>query len=385
MISYGKQSIDQSDIDAVVQVLESDYLTQGPIVEQFEQAVASKCQAKYSIATNSATSALHIACLALDIRPEDNVWTSPISFVASANCVLYCRANIDFVDIDLATANISIQALEQKLAQAEVQGTLPKAIIVVHMAGLSCDMQSINTLAKKYQFAVIEDASHAIGGHFQKSPIGCCQYSDICVFSFHPVKVITSAEGGMALTNNKRLAEKMAILRAHGITKNPADFDAFSFEQPWCYEQQTLGFNYRLSELHAALGLSQLSKLDQFVDRRNALATRYLNAFKNLPVLCQETTSDTVSAYHLMLCSIDQNAKTDRDSLFRVLQNQGIGCQVHYIPIHLQPYYQQLGFRQGDFPEAERYYQQCLSIPLYPSLDNSKQDLIIDMISKQLC
>ncbi|REL26066.1 UDP-4-amino-4,6-dideoxy-N-acetyl-beta-L-altrosamine transaminase [Thalassotalea euphylliae] len=384
MIPYGKQQITEQDIDAVVNVLKSDFLTQGPIVNRFEQAVAGKCQAKFALATNSATSALHIACLALDIGQGDIVWTSPISFVASANCALYCGADIDFVDIERNTANMSTSALAEKLALAKIQGKLPKAIIVVHMAGLSCDMAKIGALARQYQVKIIEDASHAIGGAYQYTPVGNCQFSDICVFSFHPVKVITSAEGGMALTNCETLAHKMEMYRSHGITKDTTQFQQFSPNEPWRYEQQLLGFNYRMSDLHAALGLSQLNKLDDFVAQRNALAQNYRNAFAGLPIKCQQQNDLTLSAYHLMLCQVESKSKLDRDALFNTLRAQDIGCQIHYIPIHLQPYFQQLGYRQGDFPVAEQYYQTCISLPLFPGLDKVSQTQIIETVKKLL-
>lgn len=384
MIPYGKQLITEQDIDAVVSVLKSDFLTQGPIVNQFEQAVADKCRAKFALATNSATSALHIACLALNVGQGDIVWTSPISFVASANCALYCGADIDFVDIDRATANICVNALQEKLEKAAQLGKLPKAIIVVHMAGLSCEMQQISELARQYQVSLIEDASHAIGGQYQGQPIGSCQYSDIGIFSFHPVKVITSGEGGMAVTNSPALADKMAMLRSHGITKDSSRFEEFTPHQPWCYEQQSLGFNYRMSDLHAALGLSQLTRLDDFVAQRNTLAQSYLNAFDGLPIHCQQQNEQALSAYHLMLCQIEPEASLDRDTLFDQLRAEGIGCQVHYIPIHLQPYFQRLGFRQGDFPNAEQYYQACISLPLFPALDTEAQDQVITTIRNLL-
>ncbi|REL34848.1 UDP-4-amino-4,6-dideoxy-N-acetyl-beta-L-altrosamine transaminase [Thalassotalea euphylliae] len=384
MIPYGKQQITEQDIDAVVDVLRSDFLTQGPIVNRFEQAVAEKCQAKFALATNSATSALHIACLALDIGQGDIVWTSPISFVASANCALYCGASIDFVDIDRNTANMSTRALAEKLALAKRQDKLPKAIIVVHMAGLSCDMVKIGELARQYQVKIIEDASHAIGGAYQSEPVGHCQFSDICVFSFHPVKVITSAEGGMALTNCEQLAKKMEMYRSHGITKDTTQFQQFSSNEPWSYEQQLLGFNYRMSDLHAALGLSQLNKLDDFVAQRNALAKNYRNAFEGIPIGFQQQSDSTLSAYHLMLCQVESDSKLDRDTLFNTLRAKGIGCQIHYIPIHLQPYFQQLGYCQGDFPVAEQYYKTCISLPLFPGLDKKSQTQIIETITKLL-
>ncbi len=383
MIPYGKQDITQADIDAVTQVLNSNWLTQGPKVPEFEQAVAQKCKAQFAVATHNATSALHIACLALEVQANDSVWTSPISFVASANCARYCGAKIDFIDIDLTTGNISVHALQQKLAQAKQEGCLPKVIIVVHLAGLSCDMAAIGKLAQIYQFKIIEDASHAIGAWYQNNPVGYCQYSDICIFSFHPVKIITTAEGGLALTNQVTLAKKMQRLRSHGITSTLEEMTEAS-HGPWYYQQLELGFNYRMTELQAALGLSQLERLEQVIEKRNQLANYYTQAFEKTSLSLLTPPQDTLSAYHLYIVLLpDANSQKHKQAIIQ-LRAQGICAHVHYIPIHLQPYYQQLGFKQGDFPAAENYYQRAISLPLYPQLNLTEQNYIIDEVKKVL-
>ncbi|MEW6989363.1 UDP-4-amino-4,6-dideoxy-N-acetyl-beta-L-altrosamine transaminase [Colwelliaceae bacterium 6441] len=371
MIPYGRQQILPEDIKQVVDVLTSDFITQGPKVPAFEKAIANYCQATYAFAVNSATSALHIATLALDIKSGDIVWTSPISFVASANCALYCGASVDFVDINRKTVNICPKELQNKLILAKKNKQLPKVLIVVHMAGLSCDMQRIHQLAQEYNFKIIEDASHAIGGEYQGKKIGNCQYSDMVVFSFHPVKIITTAEGGMVLTNNHQYAQKLAQLRSHGITKDPEQLTA-NKEQAWYYEQQSLGFNFRMTELQAALGLSQLPRLDVFIEQRQALAKNYLQALKGLPLSFQQQNEQSKSSYHLFLIQLTDESPIDRTTLFNQLRKANIGVNVHYIPIHTQPYYQEIGFNEGDFPQAESYYEQCLSLPLYPDL--SKED-----------
>jgi UDP-4-amino-4,6-dideoxy-N-acetyl-beta-L-altrosamine transaminase len=380
MIPYGRQQIVQQDIDAVVEVLNSDFITQGPQVPKFEQAIAEYCQADHAIAVNSATSALHIACLALDIGAKDLVWTSPISFVASANCALYCGARVDFVDINIDTANICIEQLARKLAAAKQQNKLPKALIVVHMAGLSCDMQAIAKLAQQYHFSIIEDASHAIGGKYQAQPIGGCIYSDITVFSFHPVKIITTAEGGLATTNDHELADKMRLLRSHGVNRDNKHHQ----QQPWYYEQTLLGFNYRLTELQAALGLSQLQRLDEFINKRHALANQYKLALANLPLTWQQDIPDSYSSYHLFIVQLTESAPINRDQLFRLLRAHDIGVNVHYIPIHSQPYYQAMGFNPGDYPAAEQYYQACLSLPMYPDLTPAQFQHIIATLTQLL-
>lgn len=378
MIPYGKQDINQSDIDAVVDVLLSDYLTQGPKVPAFESAVASYCSARYGIAVNSATSALHIACLALGVGSNDLVWTSPISFVASANCALYCGAEIDFVDVDPLTGNLCPNALVIKLEQAARIGKLPKVVIPVHLCGHSCDMAAIATLAEQYNFHIIEDASHGIGGSYHGYPLGSCQYSDITVFSFHPVKIITSAEGGMAMTNSSKLAEKMALYRSHGITKAP-DKMLRPDEGDWYYEQHSLGFNYRMTELQAALGLSQMSRIDEFVQARNKLASDYMNLLDNLDLKFVVPSNDVYSAYHLFIIMLNDCEK--RKMIFDEMRQAGVTAHVHYYPIHLQPFYLQKGFKEGGYPNAELYYKSCLTLPLYPNLNKDELEYIVKKIS----
>lgn len=376
MIPYGRQNISQQDIAEVIDVLQSDYLTQGPKVPEFEEKVSNYAQAKYAIAVNSATSALHIACLALDVKNNDIVWTSPISFVASANCALYCGALIDFIDIDTTTGNICVNALAKKLAKAAVNNCLPKVIIVVHLAGQSCDMHEINALTKPYGIKLIEDASHAIGARYNDLPVGNCHYSDICIFSFHPVKIITSAEGGMALTNSTQLMEKMRLYRSHGVTSDTDKMTEPS-HGPWYYQQIALGFNYRMTDLQAALGISQLNRLDEFVNKRNTLAKNYDNAFKNTNLRCLTPSNNKYSAYHLYIILLpDNNAEKHKATVIN-LREKDIYAHVHYIPIHLQPYYQQLGFSLGDFPNAERYYKNAITLPLYPDLTEEEQQYII--------
>ena len=391
MIPYGKQNLSDDDIAAVVEVLKSDFLTQGPKVPEFEQAIAQYCGAKFATATNSATSALHIACLALDVGKSDLVWTSPISFVASSNCALYCGATVDFVDIDIHNGNISVQQLSEKLKQAELNNSLPKVLIVVHLAGNSCDMQEIHTLSQHYHFTIIEDASHAIGASYKEYKVGCCQYSDITVFSFHPVKIITSAEGGMALTNQTELAEKMQLFRSHGITSDSEKMTEDS-HGPWYYQQLALGFNYRMTELQAALGVSQTSRLDDFVKRRNQLAQVYDNAFANTKLTALTPKISTYSAYHLYIVLLPEYGQALQESqhkaIITALRDKNICAHVHYIPIHLQPYYQQekhgLAFKQGDFPVAEQYYQRAISLPLYPQLSEAEQKYIIKTVFIEL-
>lgn len=377
MIPYGRQQISAADIQAVVEVLKSDFLTQGPAVPAFENAVSAYCGAGYAVAVNSATSALHLACLTLGVQAGDYVWTSPITFVASANCALYCGAEIDFVDIDPLTFNLSVQALEEKLHHAEQSGRLPKVIIPVHLCGLSCDMQAIHRLSKRYGFRIIEDASHAIGGKYRDQPIGNCRYSDISVFSFHPVKIITTGEGGLALTNDAGLARRMALLRSHGITREAAEM-THEADGPWYYQQIELGFNYRMTDIQAALGLSQLSRLDAFVARRQQLAEFYRQNLAGLPVTWQNQPRDCYSALHLFVIRLPLGdwRKSHREVFCR-LRDAGIGVNLHYIPVHLQPYYQQRGFKQGDFPQAERYYVEALTLPLYPDLSESQQMRVV--------
>lgn len=382
MIPYGRQEITQADIDAVTDVLTSDFLTQGPQVPAFEQRVAAHVNASHALAVNSATSALHLACLALGLSSGDRLWTSPITFVASANCALYCGAQVDFVDIDHRTYNLCPRALEKKLAQAEHDGTLPKVVVAVHLCGQPCDMRAISALAKRYGFSVIEDASHAIGGQYRGEFIGNCRYSDITVFSFHPVKIITTAEGGMALTNSDALADKMSLLRSHGITRDPAQM-THEADGPWYYQQIELGFNYRMTELQAALGISQLERLDQFVSRRHELAARYDRLLAHLPVTPPWQHPDSHSGLHLYVVRLrlDQVRSTHRQ-VFESLREQGIGVNLHYIPVHTQPYYQRMGFKWGDFPEAERYYQEAISLPMFPAMSEAQQDRVVSTLQR---
>lgn len=384
MIPYGRQDITQADIDAVVGVLQSDFLTQGPMVPRFEQQVAQHVGATHALAVNSATSALHIACLALGLGPGDRLWTSPVTFVASANCALYCGAQVDFVDIDPRTYNLCPQALSRKLEQAEHEGTLPKVVVAVHLCGQPCDMQAIHALAKRYGFKVIEDASHAIGGKYQGEFIGNGKYSDITVFSFHPVKIITTAEGGMALTNDADLANKMALLRSHGITRDP-DQMTHASDGPWYYQQIDLGFNYRMTELQAALGVSQMERLDQYIARRHQLAERYDDLLASLPVTTPWQHADSYSGLHLYVIrlQLEKIAKTHRQ-VFESLREQGIGVNLHYIPVHTQPYYADMGFKPEDFPEAQNYYREAISIPMFQTMSNEQQDQVVAAIVRAL-
>ena len=374
-IPYGRQTITEADIAAVVEVLRSPFLTQGPVVPAFEQAVAAKVGARYGVAVNSATSALHIACLALGLGPGDQLWTSPITFVASANCALYCGAEVDFVDIEPATGLMSVEALQTKLEQADRAGTLPKVLVPVHLAGTSCDMAAIGALAKRYGFAVLEDASHAIGGRYHGEPVGNCRHSAITVFSFHPVKIITTGEGGLATTNDPLLTQRMAELRSHGITKDPNRFEQPA-PGPWSYEQQQLGFNYRLTDIQAALGLSQLQRLDEVVAERNRLLNRYQELLADLPLRLLEIPEGVHSAVHLAVIRLTDPGPAQHRRVFEGLRAAGIGVQLHYSPVHLQPYYQQLGFAEGDFPKAEAYGLNAISLPLFPGLKENDQELI---------
>lgn len=380
MIPYGKQSISQQDIDAVVDVLNSDFLTQGPVVPEFECRVSNYCGAKYGVATNSATSALHIACLALGIGKGSLVWTSPISFVASSNSALYCGADVDFVDVDLDTINISPKTLHQKIQfNLKHDIPLPNVVIVVHMAGQSCDMEGISELSKKYGFKVIEDASHAIGGQYQDEPVGSCKYSDITIFSFHPVKIITTAEGGMAVTNSAELSENMNLLRSHGVTRD--DSLIINNEGPWYYEQVALGFNYRMTEMQAALGLSQMNKLDEFVNSRKNLANKYHQALIESRIKKPTVRSFCDSSWHLYIIQLDTKL-LDRKAVFTQLKEADLGVNVHYRPIYLNPYYQQLGFEAGLCPNAEEYYSTCISIPLYHGMTEADQNLVVSIVNE---
>lgn len=384
MIPYGRQDITQEDIDAVVEVLRSDHLTQGPMVPRFEQAVAAHVGARHALAVNSATSALHVACMALGLGPGDWLWTSPITFVASANCALYCGAQVDFVDIDPRTYNLCPTALEKKLQQAERDGKLPKVVVPVHLCGQPCAMAAIHALAQRYGFKVIEDASHAIGGKYRGEFIGNGRHSDITVFSFHPVKIITTAEGGMALTNDAELAQKMALYRSHGITRDPAHM-SHAPDGPWYYQQVSLGFNYRMTELQAALGLNQLQRLDNYVARRHALARRYDQLLAPLPVVLPWQQPESYSGLHLYVVRLrlDQIVKTHLQ-VFEALRDQGIGVNLHYIPVHSQPHYQQMGFTPGDFPEAERYYAEAISLPMFQTMNEAQQDEVVAALRTSL-
>jgi len=384
MIPYAKQSISAEDISAVVEVLKSDFITQGPVVPQFEKAVADYCGVEFSIATANATSALHLACMALEIGPGDRVWTSPNTFVASANCVLYCGAYIDFVDIDPRTYNLCPLELEQKLIEAEIKEQLPKAVIAVHFAGQSCEMKKIHELSLRYGFRVIEDASHAIGGNYLGDKIGNCQYSDMTVFSFHPVKIITSGEGGMLLTNIKQLAERAALLNNHGITRNQ-DIFVDKTRKVGYYEQQQLGYNYRMSDIHAALGLSQFSRLDYFIQKRRELAEYYQSKLDGLSILVPEQHQDCNSAWHLYVVRLKEKVHfAYRDTILDKLKERGIAGNIHYIPVHTQPYFQKVGFKWGDYPKSEKYYRSCITLPLYVDLGFEQIDYVVTSLKEIL-
>ncbi|WP_236173120.1 UDP-4-amino-4,6-dideoxy-N-acetyl-beta-L-altrosamine transaminase [Pseudomonas pseudonitroreducens] len=384
MIPYGRQEILQADIDAVLEVLGSDFLTQGPMVPRFEQQVAEHVGARHALAVNSATSALHIACLALGLGAGDTLWTTPVTFVASANCALYCGADVDFVDIDPKTYNLCPQALASKLKLAEASGKLPKVLVAVHLCGQPCDMAAIHALAQRYGFKVIEDASHAIGGKYRGEYIGNGRYSDITVFSFHPVKIITTAEGGMALTNDADLAQRMSLLRSHGITREPSQM-THEPDGPWYYQQVALGFNYRMTELQAALGISQMQRLDAYVARRHLLALRYDELLASLPITTPWQHPESYSGLHLYVIRL-QLEKSTRSHLevFQHLRAAGIGVNLHYIPVHTQPYYQNLGFRKGDYPQAEQYYREAISLPMYQSLSDEQQDQVVAALGQAL-
>lgn len=383
-IPYGRQQIDEDDVQAVVEVLRSDWLTTGPVVERFERVVADHCGAAHAVAVNSATSALHIACLAAGLGPGDILWTSPNTFVASANCGLYCGATVDFVDIDPRTYNMSVDRLEEKLEQAAREGRLPKVVIPVHFAGQSCDMAAIARLAERYGFKVIEDASHAIGGRYKGEPVGNCRHSAMTVFSFHPVKIITTGEGGMVLTNSAELHERLMRLRSHGITRDPALMSGPS-HGPWYYEQIELGFNYRMTDIQAALGVSQMKRLEDFVVRRQHLAKRYDDALHDLPLTLPWQNPDAYSAFHLYVIRLDLGRLgKGRREIFETLRARGIQVNLHYIPVHTQPYYRTLGFHDGDFPEAEQYYQEVITLPLYAGLSDTDQNRVIDAVREAL-
>lgn len=384
-IPYGRQDINQADIEAVVDVLRSDFLTQGPVVPAFEKAVANYTGAQHAVAVNSATSALHIACLALGVGKGDKVWTTPITFVASANCALYCGAEVDFVDIDPCTYNLSVDRLAEKLAEADKTGSLPKVVIPVHLCGQPCDMAGIYALSQQYGFKIIEDASHAIGGRYKGEPIGNCRYSDITVFSFHPVKIITSGEGGMALTNDAQLAKRMQLLRSHGITSDAAEMHPRAQEELWNYQQIGLGFNYRMTDIHAALGLSQMQRLNEFVAKRHTIAKRYDQKLSNLPVLAPWQHPDNYSGYHLYVIRLKLGAinKTHRQ-VYEALRAAGILVNLHYIPVYRQPHYEQMGFKAGYCQQAEQYYSEVISLPMYPGLTDAEQDRVVAALNEAI-
>ena len=379
MIPYGRQEITQQDIDTVVAVLRSDFLTQGPQVPRFEEKLVAYCGAAHAVAANSATSALHIACLALGLGEGDWLWTTPNTFVASANCALYCGAQVDFVDIDPLSWNMCPQALERKLAIAENANRLPKVVVPVHLCGTPCDMQAIHSLGQRYGFKIIEDASHAVGARYRHEPVGNCRYSDISVFSFHPVKIVTTAEGGVALTNNDDLAKKMALLRSHGITRDPKLMSKTS-DGPWYYEQIGLGFNYRMAELHAALGVSQMDRLDEYVARRHEIANRYDELLAGLPVRTQVRADYSALHLYVIRLNLGEIKKSHRE-VFVAMRERGVGVNLHYIPVHTQPFYRAMGFADGYCPAAEQYYAEAISLPLFPGLTERQQDEVVSALS----
>ena len=378
MIPYGRQDISEADIDAVVKVLRSDFLTQGPAVPQFERAISQYCGGQHAVAVNSATSALHVACLALGVGPGDWVWTSPNTFVASANCALYCGAKVDFVDIDPRTYNMSVERLREKLEYAETTGRLPKVVIPVHFAGQPCDMPAIHALSQQYGFKIIEDASHAIGATYSDIKVGSCAHSHITVFSFHPVKIITTGEGGMAITNDELLANRMRRLRAHGVTTDKALMYPRPEDEIWNYQQIELGFNYRMTDIQAALGLSQFARLDEFVRRRNEVATIYNERLSGFPLVTPWQAAGTYSSYHLYpVCISEPHNGKSQKQVYEALGQGGVAANLHYIPAHRQPYYQSLGFMEGDYPQAESFHRRVISLPMYPTLQQTHQDLVL--------
>ena len=382
MIFYGTQSIDQNDIDAVVEVLKSDFLTQGPAIEKFEKCVAEYCGAKYAVAVTSATAALHISCLAAGLSKGDILWTSPITFTASANCGRYCGADVDFVDIDPSAYNMSIDELDKKLQAAEIK---PKVVVPVHLAGQSCEMDKIYKMSQKYGFKVIEDASHAIGADYKETKVGCCKYSDMTVFSFHPVKIVTTGEGGMVLTNDKDLYEKLVLYRSHGITRDPKLMTRTA-DGPWYYQQIDLGFNYRMTDMQAALGYSQMQKVNEFVNKRRYLAKRYNKLFKNINgIQLPYQNENTNSSWHLYVVRVDfSKISKTKNQIFAEMKEKGICLNLHYIPVHTQPYYENLDFKDGDFPNSEKYYEEAFTLPLYYSLTDEQQDHIVKSLVEVL-
>lgn len=383
MIPYGRQNISEDDIQSVIEVLRSDFLTQGPIGTKFEKAVAKYCGARYGIAVNSATSALHLACLSLGVGPGDTVWTSAITFVASANCAVYCGAKVDFVDIDPVTYNMSVDYLEKKLIKAKKNNCLPKVVIPVHLCGQSCDMEKIHILSQTYGFKIIEDASHAIGGKYKKKPIGNCKYSDIAVFSFHPVKIITTGEGGMLMTNKASINQQVQRLRSHGITRDPEEM-THAPDGPWYYQQIELGFNYRMTDVLATLGLNQLKRLDEFVKKRHAIVRLYQKRFADFPIILPDQDQNCYSAFHLFVVRFPKSETIDRKMVFERLRASGILVNLHYIPVYHHPYYQKFGYEHKDFPEAEKYYSEAISLPIYPGLTEEQIKMIADTVTKPL-
>ncbi len=382
MIPYGRQEVTADDIDSVVKTLKSDFLTQGTQTILFERSIANYCNASYGTSTNSATSALHISCMALDLNKDDLVWTSPISFVASANCALYCGAEIDFVDIDSESYNINTLRLREKLELGKIKGRLPKILIAVHLAGQSCNMSEIHALSIEFGFKIIEDASHALGGLYKDTKIGSCKYSDITVLSFHPVKIITTGEGGMALTNSSELDNKLKLLRTHGIIKDTSKMT----DNPhgsWYYEQVLLGYNYRMSDIQAALGLSQLARLDEYIEIRNKIANFYTEQLKDLPAIVPIVSKECRSSYHLYILRIKTGqTKNSHKEIFELLRNCGIGVNLHYIPIYRQPYYARYGYNPNDFPESEQYYKEAISIPIFPSLKAEELNFVVNTLKR---
>ena len=376
MIPYGKQEITAADVNSVLAVLESSHLTQGPVIGQFEKAISEYCNVPSAIACSNATAALHLGCLALGVGPNDRVWTSPNTFVASANCARYCGATVDFVDICPETYNLSVDALRTKLVDAKKTNRLPAVVIPVHFAGQSCDMKKIKALSEQYGFRILEDASHAIGAKYEGKPVGSCEYSDACVFSFHPVKIITTGEGGVLTTRNEALAKKFKLLRSHGIVRDVEVMKGVS-DGAWYYEQIALGFNYRITDMQCALGLSQLQRLDNYVEERQHKAQRYIDALSGLPLDGEIIRDDCLSSYHLFVIEVERNR---RKELYDYLQKNGVGVNVHYIPVHIQPYYHKLGFKRGDFPHAEKYYRKAITLPLFPTLREDDQEYVIQLL-----
>ena len=385
MIPYGRQNISEDDIKAVSDVLKSDFLTQGNAVPEFEKKVSKYCNVNFAFAVNSATSALHVACLSLDVGPDDIVWTSAVSFVASANCALYCGASIDFIDIDANTYNLCVKSLKAKLEKASKLGKLPKVVIPVHLTGQPCDMEEIYKLSKEYKFKIIEDASHAIGAKYKKTKIGDCEYSDIAVFSFHPVKIITTGEGGMVTTNDKKIAEKLSLYRTHGITRDVNAMQNIP-DGPRYYEQIKLGFNYRMTDIQAALGISQMNRLDSFIHKRHEICKRYNEYFQDLvSIKLPYQNKDSYSSLHLYVIRVDNSkSKASHKQLFNYLRENNIGVNIHYIPIYRQPYYSKFGFNFSDFPQSEKYYAEAISIPIYPDLSHESQELVYKLIKSQV-